>query len=331
MTTFPYKFEEYQGGVADAIKLNPGGWVMLSTYQEDAEKLYNFGARPDDIWLVGHPKTGTTWSSELLWTVLHDADVEGARTIPQMDRICYPEYDFIIVKRDLADMVQECKKLGKEVPEKLLKESTKSHYQMAVEHPSPRLLRTGMCLELLSPKLLDTCKVVYVTRNPLDTCVSFYHFINSMEATKEHVDFQDFFQLFLADLVPFGPFWKHVKYAWEKRHHPNMLFLFYEDMKADLPGVIKKVADFVGKSLTEEQIERVAQYLSFDEMKKNKMVNLDSEREMGVWKKDSDFVRKGIVGDYKNHMTPEMIEQLRKWWKEHMEDCDIKFPGFDEL
>ena len=41
--------------------------------------------------------------------------------------------------------------------------------------PSPRLIRPHMPFYLLDPNLLDTCKVVYVARNPKDVIVSYYH------------------------------------------------------------------------------------------------------------------------------------------------------------
>ena len=31
--------------------------------------------------------------------------------------------------------------------------------------------------------------------------------------------------------VVHGPYFNHVFHAWAQRHHPNMLFLFYEDRK----------------------------------------------------------------------------------------------------
>ena len=43
------------------------------------------------------------------------------------------------------------------------------------EVPSPRLIRPHVPLYLLHPELLDTCKVVYVARNPKDVIVSYYH------------------------------------------------------------------------------------------------------------------------------------------------------------
>ena len=38
-----------------------------------------------------------------------------------------------------------------------------------------RLIKSHLPFEFLPPKLLDTCKVVYVARNPKDVAVSLYH------------------------------------------------------------------------------------------------------------------------------------------------------------
>lgn len=34
-----------------------------------------------------------------------------------------------------------------------------------------------------------------------------------------------------SSLVLYTPYWINVLQAWEKRDHPNFLFLFYEDMQ----------------------------------------------------------------------------------------------------
>ena len=41
--------------------------------------------------------------------------------------------------------------------------------------PSPRFVKSHLPMSMNNPRLLDTCKVVYVARNPKDACVSYYH------------------------------------------------------------------------------------------------------------------------------------------------------------
>ena len=43
------------------------------------ERLYNFQLRNDDIWIVTHPKCGTTWTQELVWMLLNDVDIEKGK------------------------------------------------------------------------------------------------------------------------------------------------------------------------------------------------------------------------------------------------------------
>lgn len=32
-------------------------------------------------------------------------------------------------------------------------------------------------------------------------------------------------------LAYWGPYWEHLKEAWANRNHPNVLFMFYENMQ----------------------------------------------------------------------------------------------------
>lgn len=61
----------------------------------------------------------------------------------------------------------------------------------------------------------------------------------------------------------------------------------------DLPGQIKKVASFLGKQLTNTQIDALVDHLSFNNFKKNPAVNLHELIDAGYFKKGSEFVRKG--------------------------------------
>lgn len=66
--------------------------------------------------------------------------------------------------------------------------------------PSPRFIKTHFPFPLL-PRQLRTgekkAKIIYVSRNPKDTCVSFYYHTRLMEGYRG--DFHDFCRLFLGN------------------------------------------------------------------------------------------------------------------------------------
>ena len=61
-----------------------------------------------------------------------------------------------------------------------------------------------------------------------------------------------------------------------------MLFITYEyeDMNRDLPAVIKRVASFLDKDLSESDTSDLASHLSFKNMKVNAAVNKEAVLEM---------------------------------------------------
>lgn len=84
-------------------------------------------------------------------------------------------------------------------------------------------------------------------------------------------------ELFLRDIGPeYAPFFSNVLGYWNRREHENILVTFYEDMQRDLPSVIRKVADFLDKkAMSDDDVAKLCDHLSFDKMKANPMTNLD--------------------------------------------------------
>lgn len=123
--------------------------------------------------------------------------------------------------------------------------------------------------------------------------------------------FEEYCELFLAGMIPPGSYFDHVMTFWNKRNDSNILFLSYEEMKKDLRNSIIKVAKFMEKEIPEEKMELLLDHLSFDNMKKNSACNMESILKLKNNEVESDqFIRKGEIGDWKNYLTPELLEKF---------------------
>lgn len=64
-------------------------------------------------------------------------------------------------------------------------------------------------------------------------------------------------------------------------------------IRQNLEGQIKKVAHFLGKSLTDEQLAKLVHHLTFENLSKNSAVNKEDGKKHGVFNADGNFMRKG--------------------------------------
>lgn len=55
--------------------------VLTPRYKNFADKIKNFTIKSDDTWLVSFPKTGTTWTQEMIWLISNDLDFKGAEQL----------------------------------------------------------------------------------------------------------------------------------------------------------------------------------------------------------------------------------------------------------
>ena len=111
--------------------------------------------------------------------------------------------------------------------------------------------------------------------------------------------------------VPYGCYFDHVLSWWAHKDDDNVLILKYEDMKKDLPSAVATIAKFIGQDISKELVEEIAHRTTFENMKKDSSANYEWLRNSKVLKPTrTDFMRKGIVGDWKNYFTPEQIARL---------------------
>ena len=193
-----------------------------------------------------------------------------------------------------------------------------------------RFIKSHLPLSLLPPSLLPTAKVIYVARNPKDQMVSFYHHHRLIESHGFVGDLPTFAARMTKDQLMGNPFFPHLEEAWQVRDHPNMLFLFYEDMKRDLGSVIDQVAKFLDCSLTQEKKDQLIEHLDIKNFRNNSAVNAEIGKTFGFMNKTGNFIRKGKVGGWKEEFEnfPEMEKQFDAWLSDQLKQSNVEFPDF---
>ncbi|KAI5714784.1 hypothetical protein M8J77_005566 [Diaphorina citri] len=297
------------------------GVCMPEYYVNFAEDIINMDVRDDDVWVCSFPKTGTTWTQEMVWCIANNLDFEAAK-------VFLPERFPFLEHTPLFDYRNK--------PELQLPVYVRDSVGHISNLPGRRFIKAHLPLRLLPKKLQDgstKAKIIYVTRNPKDTCVSYYHHCQLLEGYRGN--FEDFFKIFLDGLVCFGPFWEHVLEFWEasKRNPENILFLKYEDMKKDLKSIIQQTGKFLDHPLSTPDILQLEDHLSFESMKENRATNyelvIEINKENNLIDKEKcergAFMRSGKIGGWKALMTNEMSNQVNLWTKDNLAGSDFSF------
>ncbi|MGZ3457326.1 MAG: sulfotransferase domain-containing protein [Archangium sp.] len=218
-------------------------WMRFSRYQ--------FKTRPDDVFIVTYPKSGTTWMQMIAWQLKSGGSLDFRHiedVVPFLDR-CGP-----------ADLPR----------------------LEALQ--SPRFFKSHMPYEYL-PR---GGRYIYIVRNFKDVVVSYYHHARVVDGFWGGLD--DFVKRLLRRQVLPGSWARHVIPWMEHRHAPEVLFLTYEEIKADLPGTLRRVARFSGIALDEARLPQLVEHCSLAFMK-NLQARYDPRLE-----RQGNFVRKGETG-----------------------------------
>lgn len=81
----------------------------------------------------------------------------------------------------------------------------------------------------------------------------------------------------------------HARTFWELRHRPNVHLFHYSDMRRDLAGQMRRVADILDIALPAD-FDRFVEAATFDRMKAA-ADRTAPDAEFGTWKSNADFFR----------------------------------------
>ncbi|KAK2866209.1 hypothetical protein Q7C36_002265 [Tachysurus vachellii] len=281
---------------ADLYDVYKGVFVPKALHPPDSLKYYeDFTFRPDDVLIVTYPKSGTTWMQEIVPLIHSDGDLTPVHTIPNWDRVPWMEE-------------HRAKILNLE------------------QRPSPRVFATHFHYGMMNESFFKVKpKVIYVMRNPKDVFTSSFHYYGMASYLVNPGTADEFLEKFLDGKIMFGSWFDHVKSWLKAKDQDRIFYISYEEMIKDLKSTVTKIAQFLEKPLSQEVIEKIAENCLFKNMKQNKMSNYSLVPEEFMNQKKSEFLRKGIAGDWKNLFSEAQTEKFDNVYKDKMKDVIFKF------
>ncbi|KAI8482522.1 sulfotransferase 1 [Branchiostoma belcheri] len=256
------------------------------------EAMSTFQIRDDDIVVASYPKTGTNWLLEIVLKIRRAAGK--------------PEASLVLSPMEMK-----------------LQTLPQPGYIDLVEMPSPRIMLTHLPIQFMPPgvsKPQNKVKVLVPLRNPKDTAVSFFYFINKMmqlAGTGVVFQWEEFAQDFINEKVGYGDYCDHLLGWWQMRDDPHFLFIKYVVMKKDLLSAVKNIAAFLEVDLDESTVKNIAEASTFNNMKADLDSSNMAERQA--------IARKGIVGDWKNMFSPEQSQAFDAWYERKLGGTGISF------
>jgi aryl sulfotransferase len=224
----------------------------LHNHHFDSTVWDGFAFRSDDIVIGTYAKSGTTWVQQIVGQIVFG----GAPDVPVAE--ISPWVDLRVPPREV----------------KLAAIEAQTHR---------RFLKTHLPVDALvySPR----AKYLYIGRDGRDVVWSLYNHHKNANAlwyqllndTPGRVGppiapppdsiVQYFVDWLEQDGHPFWPFFENIRSWWAIRNLPNLLLLHYADLKADLPGQVRRIAAFLDVDLDDGRLPEIVEHASFSWMK----------------------------------------------------------------
>jgi hypothetical protein len=220
---------EYEGVCGPPTVSSPAIFARAKNYQP----------QPEDVFVATQMRCGTTWMQQVVYEIVNRG--EGDFTDTGHGHL-YATCPWIDASNSVS--MENAPLVGKN-PIRIIK----TH------------LPTSLC------PYSEQAKYIYVTRHPVSCFASIVDYnrtlLGPLMPTMEIL-----VGWFCSDRMYWLPWPKHVAGWWQwAQNRKNVLFIHFEDMKADFAVVLDTVAGFLDYQLTADEKQRITEKCSFKYMK----------------------------------------------------------------
>jgi aryl sulfotransferase len=259
----------------------------IHNHHFDSTMWNDIAFRDDDVVIATYAKSGTTWVQQIIAQLIFS----GREGLPVAEMS--PWIDLRVPPREV----------------KLPEVEAQTHR---------RFLKTHLPVDAL--RFSPEAKYVYIGRDGRDVVWSmhnhhtsanaaWYEALNDtpgrvgppIERPKEDVRMY-FLDWLERDGHPFWPFWENARSWWAIRDQPNVMFVHFADLKADMDGGIRRIAAFLDIGIDEANWPAIVRHCGFDYMKANATASVPLGG--AFWDGGAtSFIHKGTNGRWRDILT----------------------------
>ncbi|GAB7338413.1 hypothetical protein MBLNU457_4704t1 [Dothideomycetes sp. NU457] len=266
----------------------------LQNHHMDSTRWNNFPFRPDDIVIATWAKSGTTWMQQIVsQLIFHGAEVTTSihEASPWVEARFIPEGATVSA-------------LEAQTHRRFMK--THLPLENLVYSPSAEYIFVGR----------DGRDAIWSAHNHLYHATPwFYDAINNMPGrvgppiTKPGADPRQFYLDFLDnDEQALWPFWTHIRGWFGAKDLPNLLLVHFNDLKADLEGEIRRIAEFLDIEVPEDKLALIIRHCGFEYMKTHAEAVSPPGAAVAFDEGAKTFINKGSNGRWKDVLSEKDVE-----------------------